>query len=124
MEKTIPFSKGQTVLFTGTLLDTQYEKYPVEIHYAFDGFYDIKDELGHIYDMVPVTSLEPIPQHTEHLNDVKRICLIRQLELRKKFLSRIHSDNITSIEKYIGKQKELEDKLIDIQNQLDTLNKE
>lgn len=124
MEKTIQFTKGQTVLFTGLMLDTQYEKCPVEIHYVYDGFYDIKDELGHIYDMVPVTSLEPIPQHTAHLNDVKRICLIRQLELRKKSLSRIHSDNVTSIEKYIGKQIELEGKLIDIQNQLDTLNKE
>jgi hypothetical protein len=118
------FTKGQTVLFTGTLLDTPYEKYPVEIHYAYDGFYDIKDELGHIYDMMPVTSLEPIPQHTAHLNDVKRICLIRQLELRKKFLSRIYTDNVTSIEKYIGKQKEIEGKLSDIQKQLDTLNKE
>ena len=124
MENTIPFIKGQTVLFTGTLLNTKYEKCPVEIHYVYDDFYEIKDELGHIYGMISKRELEPIPQHTEHLNDVKRICLIRQLELRKKFLSRIHSDNITSIEKYIGKQKELEEKLSDIQNQLDTLNKE
>jgi len=118
------FTKGQTVLFTGTLLDTHYEKSPVEIHYAYDGFYDIKDELGHIYDMMPVTSLEPIPQHTEHLNDVKRITLIRQLELRKKTTIGIIEDIKDLMEKYVKKQTELEGELINIQNQLDNLNKE